>query len=153
AEVPVDPTPRVIFNLGGSEFGVVAQRDRLGRNINKLLTYSPIGNTNTTVVRMDGTDHAFGREGRWLERNQQPGFGDQAPHAKNVWLCNNVLQVTQALSVVPSKQPVDVGGVQKRLLDTVLIGFLLENKDSRPHRVGFRIQVDTLIGGNDGVPF
>src|SRR5262249_48349288 len=133
------------------EFGVIVSRDRLGRNILKRLTYAPNGNTNSTVLRVDGRDQAFGVAGQWLQR---PPFGNQPLQtAKNIWLCNGVIQVTQALSIVPSKQPVDVGGVQKRLLDTVLIGYLIENKDSRAHNVGFRVQVDTLIGENDGVPF
>jgi hypothetical protein len=35
----------------------------------------------------------------------------------------------------------------------VLVEYILENKDSRPHKVGLRMLLDTLIGQNDGTPF
>src|SRR5262249_54982190 len=44
-------------------------------------------------------------------------------------------------------------GVYHRLLDTALVRYTLENKDTRPHELGIRVMIDTLIGGNDGVPF
>jgi hypothetical protein len=46
-----------------------------------------------------------------------------------------------------------VPGVQSRLLDTCLVRYILENHDTRPHRVGIRFMLDTFIGANDGVPF
>src|SRR5262249_58099335 len=33
------------------------------------------------------------------------------------------------------------------------VRYLTENKGSRPRKAGLRVQVDTLIGNNDGVPF
>src|SRR5262249_47419260 len=44
-------------------------------------------------------------------------------------------------------------GVSKRLLDTCLFYYKVENRDSRPHEVGLRYLLDTYIGDNDGVPF
>src|SRR5262249_11339817 len=41
----------------------------------------------------------------------------------------------------------------RRFYDTVLVRYRILNKDARAHKVGLRIQVDTLIGNNDGVPF
>src|SRR5205085_12115552 len=54
---------------------------------------------------------------------------------------------------LPSKQPVDVGGQKKRVLDTVLCRYVFENNGTTPYTIGLRTQVDTLIGENDGVPF
>ena len=45
------------------------------------------------------------------------------------------------------------------MLDTCLVRYHIENKDTQPHRVGLRFMLDTLIGlkpdgtPNDGVPF
>jgi hypothetical protein len=157
AEAEVDPTPRLVFAFNNGEWGLTALRvkSQFGE-ARKQITYSPNGSTNTTVVKIDGVDHPFGGpRGRWVQRDQPPDMFNGRPGqyaCKNVWFQDNI-QVTQALSIVPSKQPQNVGGGPKRLLDTCLIGYQLENKDSRPRNVGFRIQVDTLIGSNDGVPF
>jgi len=59
------------------------------------------------------------------------------------------------LELVASKQPHvarrDSRGA--RLIDTVRVRYLIENKDTKVFKVGLRTQIDTLIGGNDGVPF
>ncbi len=41
----------------------------------------------------------------------------------------------------------------KRLLDTCLFQYLIENHDNQPHEVGMRFLLDTYIGSNDEVPF
>src|SRR5262245_48387011 len=40
-----------------------------------------------------------------------------------------------------------------RLLDTILVHYLIENEDKAPHKVGLRVMLDTYIGAEDGVPF
>src|SRR5207237_9240662 len=44
-------------------------------------------------------------------------------------------------------------GISKRPINTRLVKYLVENRDSNPHKIGLRVMVDTLIGQNDGVPF
>jgi hypothetical protein len=46
-----------------------------------------------------------------------------------------------------------VYGTNTRRADTVQIKYVLVNKGSATRQVGLRIMLDTLIGGNDGVPF
>jgi hypothetical protein len=72
--------------------------------------------------------------------------------SRSVWVSGKILY-TQILELVPSKQPVQVAGQSRLLLDTVRIRYIIENKDMRPFKIGLRMQVDTLIGANDGVPF
>jgi hypothetical protein len=154
AEVPIDPTPRVRYQYGQNmRFGLVGVEAAGGRF--KQLTYSVDGRSNSTVLRIDGRVAEFGSPfGEIRQLAAAPGFAPgQSLQSKGVWVWNGKIQVTQALDVVPSQQPVDVGGTPKRLLDTCLVGYQIQNLDSRPHRVGLRVMIDTLIGGNDGVPF
>src|SRR5690606_20981189 len=94
--------------------------------------------------------------GRWTERNVSlppDPTGASTRGTRWTWAAGN-LMVTQILDVVPSSQPVEVApGQFRRLTDTVRVRYVIENRDPRPHPVGLRIQVDTLIGENDGVPF
>jgi hypothetical protein len=154
AEVPIDPTPRVRYQYGKNmRFGLVGTEAVGGRF--KQLTYSVDGHSNSTVLRVDGQVVEFGGlSGETRQTPAAPGFQPgQSFQSKAVWAWNNKIQVSQALDVVPSQQPVDVGGTPKRLLDTCLVGYQILNLDNRPHRVGLRALVDTLIGINDGVPF
>ena len=57
--------------------------------------------------------------------------------------------MTQVVEIIPGQAIVN----GKRLLDTCLVRFRIENKDNKPHSVGFRFLLDTYIGANDGVPF
>src|SRR5262249_8610896 len=60
---------------------------------------------------------------------------------------------TQIVEITPG-EPVEVTPhVFKRLLDTCVVRYKIENRDARPHKVGLRILIDTFIGENDGVPF
>src|SRR3954454_15390006 len=45
-----------------------------------------------------------------------------------------------------------VAGEQTRLLDTCLVRYQVENRDTQAHTVGLRVMLDTYIGGTDGVP-
>src|SRR3989454_10725151 len=38
-------------------------------------------------------------------------------------------------------------------MDTLLVRYLYENTSKQPINAGLRLEVDTLIGTNDGVPF
>jgi hypothetical protein len=156
--VTVDPEPRVEYQYDSSmRFGIRVVRDAAGKPTSKVLTFSQNGTTNNTVLRIDGKESVFGvGAGKWLERDKKLP-ADPGRHAVNgstsTWFVNDIA-VSQILEIVPSKQPVEVKpGVQQRLLDTCLIRYVIENKDSKPRKVGLRIMIDTQIGGNDGVPF
>ncbi|MCC6419752.1 MAG: zinc ribbon domain-containing protein [Gemmataceae bacterium] len=149
---PVDRVPRVVYAYGpNARFGVTATQT------GKRLTYGANGNTNNTVVRVAGRDVGFGAApGRWIERNTSLPFdrtGNSQRGSRWTWAAGK-LTVTQILDVIPSTQPVEVApGQFRRLMDTVRVRYVVENRENRTWPVGLRVQVDTLIGGNDGVPF
>jgi hypothetical protein len=183
--IPIDPRPRVqaFFADGGvdkernepmppyMQFGVVALDPSHPKEAYTKLTYSLYGRTNTTVVRIDNNDRAFGiRDGRWEKQADRPGGKGKTPALRSttkwggqksecVWMFDDGIQVTQIVEVVPG-EPVETRDGFRRLLDTVLVRYQLENKDNKSHQVGLRFMLDTLIGmkadgitPNDGVPF
>jgi hypothetical protein len=60
------------------------------------------------------------------------------------------LTITQMLEVVPSRASAPG---RKRRLDSALITYHVDNKDSQPHKVGMRIFMDVYIINNDGALF
>lgn len=157
-DAPIDPTPRaeVFFDPEMMRFGLVG-RDRLKPETPpKKLTYDQHGRTNTTVVRIDSADRVFGlsSQGKW----EGPKKQDSGKVTKSVFMFDNGIRVTQTAEVVLG-EPVAVGDGFKRMYDTCLVRYTVENADGRPHNVGLRVVVDTCIGNrpdgdpNDGVPF
>jgi hypothetical protein len=144
----IDEQPRVRFLYGG--------RGRFGLSVaqtGKLLTYSPNGATNTTVVSVDGQTMELGAGAAERIKSLPPNPLYRGQRLQSTWSAGSV-ELVQTYELVPSKQPVEVApGVQKRLVDTLLIRYTITNRDSRPHQAGLRTEVDTLIGNNDGVPF
>jgi hypothetical protein len=181
--VVASPRVRAYFEDGGIDkerkeslpahmrFGVAALGPSKPKEAYTKLTYSLYGRTNSTVVRIDGNDHAFGvRGGHWEKQTDRPDGKGKTPALRGttkwggektecVWRFNDGIQVTQTVEVVPG-EPIETRAGFKRLLDTVLVRYRLENKDDKPHQVGLRFLLDTLIGmkddgltPNDGVPF
>jgi tRNA A-37 threonylcarbamoyl transferase component Bud32 len=163
--LPMDPQPRigVLFADGSVDefkkttdrsmrFGVITRdvADPSGKAAKKL-TYNSRGMTNSTVVRFDKKEFTFGATaGRWEVQAAKVGkWGGM----KSVWLLDPGLRVTQQVEIIPGELVAGPGGSHRRLLDTCLIRYTLENKDTLVHSVGLRILLDTLIGTNDGVPF
>src|SRR5262249_49889341 len=155
---PVDPTQRLMYQYGRNQrFGITALKDTFGQPLNKRITYSHDGATSNTRIRVNAQDGEHGEpSGRWLVR-AAPIPNDPIRQSHNGTasvLMVGTVRISQFVEIVPSKQPVQVTpGVSRRLLDTVLVRYLIENLDRRAHTVGLRVQVDTLIGNNDGVPF
>lgn len=118
---------RAVAVGSGMRFGITATGG-------KRLTFSANGSTNTTVMRIDGKPLELGGAGgKITEANTKlPGGG-----TRSVWISGDI-RVTQLLE--PSG-------------DAVLVRWLLENTGGRQHTAGLRLQLDTLIGSNDGVPF
>ncbi len=130
-------------------FGILA-KDTDSPSRTKKLTFDEHGLSNNTVIRMDGREYFFGQSpGEWVEMQsklQGETEGQQRNGLASVWsLPDDTLRVTQEVEIVP--------GAQSRRLDTCLVRYILENRDTRPHRVGIRFMLDTYIGSNDGVPF
>jgi hypothetical protein len=107
----------------------------------KKITYDPKGGTNVTVIRIDGRDYAFGFEGGIFGAKKVPlpskrGF-------QTLWKVDAV-EVTQSVEVVASKTG---------KLDTCLVTYKVVNKDSKAHKVGVRVLLDTMIDKVDGHAF
>jgi uncharacterized protein YkwD len=122
----------------------------------KPLTGAPDGSTGNTVLQLDDNEVVFGSAlGRWATRKEElpPGpKGSRRLGQRSVWVCDKV-HFTQTVEVVPGKDAVKAAGGPKRLLDTCLITYQIENRDKEPRAVGLRVLVDTMVGKNDAPPF
>ena len=158
----VDPNPYIAIRFHDApddklpmptmRFGLVMLRpedpthpDRL-----KRLTFDERGRSNNTCLRVDGDDYLFGQPpGTWIEmKGKLEGSRDGRPRdglASSWQLAQTKIKVTQEVEIVP--------GEQSRRLDTCLVRYVIENKDTHRHSVGIRFMLDTFIGFNDGVPF
>ncbi len=163
-------------------FGVVMVRGLDGA-ASKRLTRDDRGYTNNTVIQLDsvalgdpnqpravglsddglifgelpwkrksdGGLEGYDFRGQWKDGERDvaiPADLDKGKGGgrKSVWVYPaQHVTVTQLVEVV--------AGEQSRKLDTCLIRYLIENKDTNEHRVGLRFMLDTFIGQNDGVPF
>lgn len=120
-------------------FGLIAQGPGLPVSVqNKFLTYSQAGETSNTRLWIDGQTPIFGRGGQLGPFELQPDGSSRV-----TWETGRV-RVTQVLETVIG--PSGLG-------DTLRIQYDIANLDTQEHQVGLRIMADTLIGGNDGVPF
>jgi hypothetical protein len=145
-EVPVDPELRLRVDAGEKmRFGIVILKDEAGKAINKRLTYSTDGATNSAIVRIDGKDYQPGSTGAWTEDRVKIDNG-----LRWIWRKDG-LRVTQIAEVVPQLQPAP--GQQSRFRNVCRVQINLENEGGQALKAGIRLQVDTLIGSNDGVPF
>jgi predicted secreted protein len=142
-------------------FGIRAT-DAAGAAKNKLLTWSPTGSSNMTTVRLNGTLAPLGGVRGRMVRTGQAGLAegiaatpDGVSASQSTWVVggdsagNGGLRFHQVLEVVPGQ----VQSSGRRLLDTVLIRFVIDNRGAKAQKVGLRVIIDTLIGSNDGVPF
>lgn len=141
---PVDPTPRVEVRCRpDGRFGLVSLSGNPDdpSDDHKKLTYAEDGATNNTRVKVDGRSPLFGSpEGATV----QPIHIEPDGAWVMIWEFQGV-RVRQAFQLV-------AGDVSRRT-DSLRVTYTLENTGAGPHEVGLRVMLDTLIGGNDGVPF
>jgi hypothetical protein len=62
----------------------------------------------------------------------------------------NKLTITQEVEVVPTKARKPG---EKRRLDSVMVTYFVENKDTKAHKIGMRVFMDVYIVSNDGALF
>ncbi|MGE3805614.1 MAG: hypothetical protein AB7K24_13140, partial [Gemmataceae bacterium] len=146
-----DPLVAIQFKEENQRFGINMTKaaDPRNQDEKKRLTYAPDGSYNNTCVKIDGYENLFGQNpGGWdTDRQGQIKQREEIPGRKwvSTWKFPQNVYVTQTVMVVPNDAT--------KKLDTVLIHYLMENRDSRAHTAGLRIMLDTFIGANDGVPF
>jgi hypothetical protein len=154
-QISAAPLVRYAVSEPPISFGISCTDAAAGARLKKL-TFDVAGRTNSTMVSVSGGKAEFGStQGRWTRKNQPIDKITPTPGAVNpshsTWMWGPVA-FHQVLEVVPG-QAATVGGASRRQLDTVLIRWVLHNTDRGPRSVGLRLQIDTLIGDNDGVPF
>jgi hypothetical protein len=109
----------------------------------KKLTASEEGDSNTTIVRIDGKDVEFGGTGTGNFEQKAVPLGKDRLGVKTVWSYEKI-QITQTVEIVPSKT---------KRLDACVVSYEIENKDAKDHEIGIRPMVDMMIVENDGAPF
>jgi hypothetical protein len=148
----LDSEPRlgVRFHEPTMRFGLsmLKERDPEHPDNFKRLTSRDDGRNNNTRVRIGLSEYLFGNPspsvGHWLPRRRMYRLTGAAGWG-SAYEFNEKVRVTQTVQLVP--------GEQTRLLDTCLVRYEVENRDTVSHKVGLRILLDTQIGANDGVPF
>ncbi len=157
----VDPVPRVQYNVQQNMM-VNVQVDRKTMHLGYI----------QTLFHVDGQVIYPGNPpGRMVLQNaplpKKPG-GRERPGVMSVYEINNV-QITQTIEPVATRPvstrstgavvgqaarlPGSASAGAKRSIDTVLVNYLVNNKDNRPHKVGLRIFMDVFIVDNDGALF
>lgn len=140
--LPIDPVVRVNPQHSGNiYFGITVD--------GKRITCSPMGSI-WPAAMIDGQVHNPVNGGQPLAMRPLPktATGKERRGFLATWQTAN-LQFTQTVEVIPSKPITPTPGA-KRKLDTCRISYLIENKDTRPHEVAFRTNIDMLINNNDG---
>lgn len=162
----IDATPRLatFFDYGSEtgvkntmSFGLVAVDSKNPKDPNpKRLTYDHRGRTNSTVALIDGVDKVFGRVpdgGKWITK--PANSGQWGGKVATFQFTPDQIYATQTVQIMPGEAIETAAGtnVFKRPLNTCLVKYKVENKDTKAHKIGLRVMIDTLIGQNDGVPF
>jgi hypothetical protein len=137
----IDPTKRINFGSQGNFF----------MNINTLqgqtlhLSHFPSFMINGQVLQQ-------GNGGRFEKVNQPlpKGVGGKVRQGSMTIWSHNQVRITQSMELHPSKSK---GSGQKRLLNTVLITYLIENTGNQSAAVGVRTYMDTYVIDNDGCQF
>ncbi|MGE3803167.1 MAG: hypothetical protein AB7K24_00685, partial [Gemmataceae bacterium] len=150
-QVEGSPLLALSFREKDQRFGIhlAGQADPTNPQETKRLTFALDGSTNNTCIKIDGFENLFGRlPGQWLHDDRGAIVGRKiVPGIQwaSAWRYPQGVVVTQTVKIVPNNFT--------RRLDTVLVHYLVENRDKREHIVGLRAMIDSFIGSNDGVPF
>jgi hypothetical protein len=139
--LPIDPTRRI--QLGPAGNLNVSIQSAKGERLH-LSHY--------TMMQVDGQFVVPGNGGQ-LEVNNAPlpktPGGKSRMGFMSVWKFND-LRITMTAEVVPTRPPKKA---TKRLMNSVLVRYQVENKGKQAHKVGVRPYFDTYIIDNDGALF
>jgi hypothetical protein len=163
-EDKVDQTRLLGIGFSGLRtYGLV----RIGKSLedDKKLTFDQFGRTNHTAVMVDNLVLPFfhPNHGRVVKNLDSDGKTDAISSDKLKG--DNKKEVDKLATDGPYVVQWESGGVLfeqrveyeaglvSRKIDTLRIRYTLTNIDTRPHKAGMRLMIDTYIGSNDGVPF
>lgn len=135
---------------------------------NKKLTYDIFGQTNSTLVMIDGNVAAYGNKTEGVWANEPKNIGNYGTSKASTWFCKKI-DFVQKIERIPGEPFLEPKGTKIRVsqkkvvtlsedtyiraLDTCLVRYEIKNRDTKDRKVGLRIVLDTYIGDNDGVPF
>jgi hypothetical protein len=136
----IDPTKRINFSTQGN-FGLQITTMQ-GQQLH--LGHMPMFQINGRALQpgQGGRFEAVQRLGKGKNGKPRDGFS-------SVWIIDNI-HITQVMELYPSKakKPGD-----KRLLNTVLVSYAIENKGAAAASVAVRTYMDTYVIDNDGCLF
>jgi len=137
--LPVDPQIRAQPGYVGMGYGLNVE--------GKRLTFG--GGSARSSFKIDGQVISPGAQARPLGAGPR---GKQR-HGVIATAVHNGVHLTQIMEIVPGKPSAKPKPGEKRRMDTLLIRYIVENKDTRPHAVGVRMHIDTYCWTNDGCLF
>ena len=137
-------TGRISVDTTGGDIG------REGDNDKPLIYGRPLPWTSYTTVRIDGQDYIFGgptkrRSGKSGTAGVMAGLPRVQGRTLSTTCRFGPVEVTQRLGFARS--------LTTRMEDTAEITYQISNLDGKPHTVGIRVLLDTMLGDNDGAPF
>jgi hypothetical protein len=149
ASLSIDPKPRVRYGMQAP----IHMPGLAGPN-GERLTFSPQGG-HDMMVQIDGQIYSMSQIGKWVSTNVPLGKGPSGKKREGVkseWVLNKI-HITQIVEIIPSKTPPKGATGSKRHMDVMLVRYIVENKDGKPHQVGVRNTIDIFLIDNDGALF
>lgn len=113
----------------------------------KSLIFSPLGQTNSVVLSIDGKNRVFGKKehGKIVSART---YTDKS-RVIEFQFADEGIEVKQTVQLIPGDPIEQPDGGFKRYIDTCLVKYKLTNYDKKSHDVGLRFLLDTYIGQND----
>ena len=137
AMIESDYIEAAISDDGRFTIGNLIGREDTDNDDNKILMFGhPFSRTSYTTVFIDGTPHVFSASKDLQIVDDRTAITSQEIAG---------VEITQKIEIVSNND----SGKE----DTVKISYEAENKGDAHRTVGFRIMLDTMLGGNDGAPF
>jgi hypothetical protein len=146
--IPIDPAPRIVIgHTGATYFGLTVE--------GKRICIAPQGGI-WSNARVDNQEINPGFGNIQMQGRQQPlgpGPYGKKRHGTQSDYKMGSLDVHQTIEIVPDRPVGKTAPGAKRKMNTARITYLIENKDTKPHTVEWKVGIDILVGNNDGALF
>jgi hypothetical protein len=143
--LPLDPVKHIAIGHGGA-MNITLRVDGKTMHLGSIYT----------VFHIDGQMVQVGQAPGRIEVNlaplpRRPG-GKPRDGTMTVYTYNDV-RITQTVETAATRPGPKPAPGAKRRLDSGLVRYLIENKDTRPRKVGVRVTMDVFWVNNDGALF
>jgi hypothetical protein len=160
-DVDLRPYVKLVFDEGrldavctDSMNWAVHKIDPTDNNVASVkLNWYANGVGNSIVAKIDDKENVFGFGGIWARDDGIPKNEGKYGGKKRTYEFPKGIFVTQTVTIEPGELREVGPNEHKRILNMCLARYKITNKDTKPHKVGLRVLMDTCIGDNDGVPF